>query len=182
VAWPSLSVTHATFCIQSLNGLLYVAYAELIRPSDPDYDPEEPFAERTCGGCGYVAVFNWRGLHVRTLEGRERLNAPWGLAIAPENFGRFSNALLVGNFGDGTIVGFDPTTGQQIDYLRDPQGKIIAIDGLWAIFFGNGASLGRADFLYWTAGFNEETDGGFGSLNYIGTPDPDPSAAAAAIP
>jgi uncharacterized protein (TIGR03118 family) len=177
-----IPANYVPFNIQSLNGLLYVAYAELIRPGDPDYDPEEPFAERTCGGCGYVAVFNWRGLHVRTLEGRGRLNAPWGLAIAPENFGRFSNALLVGNFGDGTIVGFDPTTGQQIDYLRDPQGKIIAIDGLWAIFFGNGASLGRADFLYWTAGFNEETDGGFGSLNYIGTPNPDPSAAAAAIP
>src|SRR4029453_3819601 len=43
----------------------------------------------------------------------------------------------------------------------------------------NGASLARADFLYWTAGFNDETDGGFGSLNYIGTPNPDPSAAAA---
>jgi uncharacterized protein (TIGR03118 family) len=90
---------------------------------------------------------------------------PWDMAVAPANFGPFSRALLVGNFGDGTIVGFDLTTGKQIDYLRDPQGDIIGIDGLWALFFGNGASLGRADFLDWTADFNDETDGGFGSLN-----------------
>jgi hypothetical protein len=58
------------------------------------------------------------------------LRNPWGAAIR----------------SDGTIVGFDLTTGKQIDYLRDPQGHVIAINGLWTIFFGNGASLGRADF------------------------------------
>jgi len=173
---------YVPFNIQYLEGLLYVAYAELIQPDDPDYDPAELYAERTCPGCGFVAVFDQRGLHIRTLEGQSRLNAPWGLAIAPANFGAFSRALLVGNFGDGTIVSFDLTTGQQLDYLRDAHGDVIAIDGLWAIFFGNGASLGRADFLYWTAGFNDETDGGFGSLNYTGTPNPDPAAAPAPIP
>jgi uncharacterized protein (TIGR03118 family) len=173
---------YVPFNIQYLEGLLYVAYAEVIQPGDPDYDPSEPYAERTCPGCGFVAVYEQRGLHIRTFEGRGRLNAPWGLAIAPANFGQCSRALLVGNFGDGTIVGFDVATGQQIDHLRDPQGGVIAIDGLWAIFFGNGASLGRADFLYWPAGFNEETDGGFGSLHYIRTPNSDPSAAAATVP
>jgi uncharacterized protein (TIGR03118 family) len=174
-----IPANYVPFNIQYLNGLLYVAYAELIQPGDPDYDPEEPFVERTCPGCGYVAVFDQRGLHLRTLEGRGRLNAPWGMAIAPANFGQFGNALLVGNFGDGTVTAFDLATGQQLDYLRDPQGNVIAIDGLWAIFFGNGASLGRRDFLYWTAGFNGETDGGFGSLHYLGTPNPDPPPAAA---
>ena len=177
-----IPASYVPFNIQYLEGLLYVAYAELIQPDDPDYDPAEPYVERTCPGCGFVAVFDQRGLHIRTLEGRGRLNAPWGMAVAPANFGTFSRALLVGNFGDGTIVGFDLATGQQIDYLRDPQENVIAINGLWAIFFGNGASLGRADFLYWTAGFNDETDGGFGSLNYIGTPHPDPSPATAAVP
>jgi uncharacterized protein (TIGR03118 family) len=84
----------------------------------------------------------------------------------------------VGNFGDGAIVALDLATGQQLDYLRDPDGNVIQIDGLWAIFFGNGVSLGRRDFLYWTAGFNDETDGGFGSLNYIGMANPDPSVVA----
>jgi uncharacterized protein (TIGR03118 family) len=94
-----------------------VTYAELIQPGDADYDPEEPFAERTCPGCGYVAVFDQRSLHLKTLEGRGRLNTPWGMATAPANFGQFGNALLVGNFGDGTIVAFDLATGQQFDYL-----------------------------------------------------------------
>jgi uncharacterized protein (TIGR03118 family) len=91
------------------------------------------------------------------------------MAIAPRNFGQFSNALLVGNFGDGTIVGFDRKTGRQIGSLRDPHGEHVVIDGLWAIFFGNGASLGREDFLYLTAGPNEETDGVVGSLNWVKT-------------
>ena len=177
-----IPASYVPFNIQYLEGLLYVAYAELIQPDDPVYDPSEPYVERTCPGCGFVTVFDQRGLHIRTLEARGRLNAPWGMAVAPANFGTFSRALLVGNFGDGTIVGFDLATGQQIDYLRDPQGNVIAINGLWAIFFGNGASLGRVDFLYWTAGFNDETDGGFGSLNYIGTPHPDPSPDTAAVP
>lgn len=97
------------------------------------------------------------------------------MAIAPpDNFGEFSNALLVGNFGDGRIVGFDLDSGTQVDYMRDAEEQVIEIDGLWAIFFGNGASLGRADYLYWTAGFNDETDGGFGSLNWFAVPNPSP--------
>jgi uncharacterized protein (TIGR03118 family) len=177
-----IPANYVPFNIQYLEGLLYVAYAEIILPSDPDYDPEEPFAERTCPGCGYMAVFDQRGLHIRTFEGQGRLNAPWGMAIAPANFGAFSRALLVGNFGDGTIVAFDLATGKQLDYLRDADGDVIQIDGLWAIFFGNGASLGRRDFLYWTAGFNDETDGGFGSLNYVGTAHAEANSAAASMP
>jgi uncharacterized protein (TIGR03118 family) len=77
-----------------------------------------------------VVVFNRHGRYLRTLEERHQLNAPWGLAIAPHHFGRFSQALLVGNFGDGTIVGFDLRTGKQLGYLRDPAGNKITIDGL----------------------------------------------------
>jgi uncharacterized protein (TIGR03118 family) len=162
------------FSVHYLDGKVYVAYAELVQPGDPDFDPNDPIAERACEGCGYVAEFDRRGRYLRTLEIRGKLNAPWGMAIAPKNFGRFSHALLVGNFGDGTIVGFNLRTGQQIGYLRDPDGKVIQIDGLWGLFFGNGASLGRPDFLYWSAGPNGEEDGTFGSLNWINTPNPDP--------
>lgn len=96
---------YVPFNVQYLHNLVFVTYAELIQPGDPDYDPAEPFVERACSGCGYVAVFTQRGLHLRTLEGRRRLNAPWGMAIAPQNFGKFNNALLVGNVGHGTIGG-----------------------------------------------------------------------------
>jgi uncharacterized protein (TIGR03118 family) len=106
-----------------------------------------------------VAVFNRRGRHLRTFEARGRLNAPWGLAIAPHHFGPFSNTLLVGNFGDGTIVGINLRTGKQLDYLRNTAGRRITIDG----------------HLYWTAGFNDEVDGGFGSLHYVGTTNPEPA-------
>ncbi len=176
---PDVPANYVPFAVHVLANKVYVAYAELIQPEDPDFDPADPLAERACPGCGFVAEFDIRGSYRRTLEGRRRLNAPWGMALAPANFGKFSNALLVGNFGDGTIVGFDRRTGRQIDYLRDPSDIPIAIDGLWAIFFGNGASLGRPDFLYFTAGPNDETDGIFGSVNWIGTPNPDPAPISA---
>src|SRR5262249_12226097 len=97
-----------------------------------------------------------------------RLNSPWGMAIAPENFGPFSGALLVANFGDGTIAAFNRRTGAFQDYLRDESGHPITIDGVWGLVFGNGVSLGDEDSLYFTAGPNEEQDGVFGRLRYSG--------------
>jgi uncharacterized protein (TIGR03118 family) len=171
---PQVPANYRPFAVHYLDGKVYVAYAELVQPGEPDFDPSDPIAERACEGCGYIAEFKPTGRYIRTLETRGRLNAPWGMAIAPKNFGKFSRALLVGNFGDGTIIGFNRETGEQIGYLRDPDGKVIQIDGLWGLFFGNGASLGRSDFLYWTAGPNAEEDGTFGSVNWIETPNPDP--------
>jgi uncharacterized protein (TIGR03118 family) len=72
--------------------------------------------------------------------------------------------LLVANFGDGTITAFDLETGEFAGLLRDSDTKIISIDGLWGLTFGNGHSLGRADALYFTAGPNNEQDGMFGRL------------------
>lgn len=66
-------------------------------------------------------------------------------AIAPSDFGEFSDALLVANFGDGTIVGFDRNTKQVIGYLRDLQGNPLVIPGLWGLTFGNGVSLGKTN-------------------------------------
>src|SRR5262249_46205691 len=96
--------------------------------------------------------------------------SPWGLAIAPKTFGPFSGALLVANFGDGTIAAFDLATGAFRDYLRDQTGAPLIEDGVWGLAFGNGVSLGDADSLYYTAGPNAEQDGIFGRLRYAGTP------------
>jgi uncharacterized protein (TIGR03118 family) len=105
---------------------------------------------------------------VKEFSDRGRLNSPWGLAIAPENFGPVAGSLLVGNFGDGTIAAFDLSSGQFRDYLCDDTGKLIQIDGLWGLVFGNGVSLGDSDSLYFTAGPNGEQDGIFGRLRYAG--------------
>ena len=93
-----------------------------------------------------------------------KLSAPWGMAIAPDNFGVLSNALLVANFGDGTISGYDSKTTKFIDYMRDESGKPIEIKQIWGLIFGNGKSLGDKDALYFSAGPDDEKDGLFGSL------------------
>ncbi len=91
-----------------------------------------------------------------------------GMAIAPSNYGPFSNSLLVGNFGDGAINAFDATTGASMGSLEDKRGNPIVIDGLWSLKFGNGI-VGATNTLFFTAGPNNESDGLFGVINALGT-------------
>jgi uncharacterized protein (TIGR03118 family) len=86
------------------------------------------------------------------------------VALAPAGFGQFGGALLIGNFGDGSINAFDPPTANSLGPVRDARGRLIVIDGLWALQFGNGFNGGDAGTLYFTAGPNEERDGLFESL------------------
>ncbi len=125
-----------------------------------------PGEEEAGPGLGYLAEFDISGNHLRTFEHSDRLNAPWGLAITPHGFGPFSNEIVLGNFGDGTLVSFDLTTGEQTGYLRNELGEAVHIDGLWGLAFGNGESFGQSNFLYFTAGPNGEADGLFGRLNW----------------
>ncbi|MFI5781601.1 TIGR03118 family protein [Nocardia sp. NPDC051570] len=116
---------------------------------------------------GRVAEFDGNGTLVRTLDGGGRFNAPWAVTVAPNGFGPLSGKLLIGNFGGaGHILAFDDARGTFVDYLRDEDGKPVGIDGLWALMFGNGESLGDADALYFTAGPEDEKDGLFGSLRH----------------
>jgi uncharacterized protein (TIGR03118 family) len=93
------------------------------------------------------------------------LNAPWGIAMAPGDFGPFSHRLLIGNFGDGTINAFNAFSGMFDGTLLDANGASLSIDGLWALSFaGNGTSNGSATELYFTAGPNDESNGLFGKL------------------
>jgi uncharacterized protein (TIGR03118 family) len=148
--------------IQLLGGRLYVAYAAV------DVDAEEPASDVPGPGAGHIVVYDLDGHIVREFADTDRLNSPWGLALAPANFGPFGGTLLVANFGDGTIAAFDPSTGAFRDYLRGADGKPIVVDKVWGLAFGNGVSLGAADSLYFTAGPNEEQDGVFGRLRYAG--------------
>jgi uncharacterized protein (TIGR03118 family) len=108
---------------------------------------------------------------IRRVASAGELNSPWGLALAPADFGRFSGDLLVGNFGDGRIHAFDPNqlteTGEfeAVGLLHSSAGKPVKIDGLWALQFGHGASAnGATNTLFFTAGPAEEAHGLFGSL------------------
>jgi uncharacterized protein (TIGR03118 family) len=114
---------------------------------------------------GIVNSFHLDGSMPQRFAQHGQLNSPWGLALAPAGFGKLQGTLLIGNFGNGHIDAYDPTTGEFIDKVRDPHGQAIAIDGLWTIMFGNGGNGGSPDKLYFTAGPNEEQDGLFGSLD-----------------
>ena len=114
---------------------------------------------------GKLAEFDLEGRLVRTYADDNRLNAPWGVAIAPDDFGPLSGRLLVGNFGGaGRICAFDLDSGRYLDDLRDRQDRPVAIAGLWALQFGNGVALGDSNALYFAAGPADETEGLFGSL------------------
>jgi uncharacterized protein (TIGR03118 family) len=153
-----LPAGYAPFNIQNLNGQLYVEYAQL----DPTTKEGAPGA-----GNGFVDVYSPDGVLEQRLIQQGVLNAPWGVALAPSNFGALSNALLVGNFGDGTVNAFDPNTGQLLGQLTLGNGQPFQEDGLWALSFGNGANSGATNTLYFTAGIAGEQHGLFGSLQAL---------------
>jgi uncharacterized protein (TIGR03118 family) len=103
---------------------------------------------------GFVDVFDTDGHLIARLVSNGALNSPWGLALAPGNFGQFSGDLLIGNFGDGTIHAFDPTTGAFLGTLEDASGNPIVIQGLWGLLFGNGGGGGATNELFFTAGIS----------------------------
>jgi uncharacterized protein (TIGR03118 family) len=144
---PGLPSGYGPFNVQVLNGQVYVAFAKI----------GEPGEEAAGQGLGFVSVFDTNGTLVRRLVQHGQLNAPWGLTIAPESFGKFAGALLVGNFGDGKINAYDATTGNFIGHVRDDQNKV-EIDGLWALRTGpNGTVI-------FSAGPDEETHGLLGTI------------------
>jgi uncharacterized protein (TIGR03118 family) len=135
-------------------GNLFVTYAK--QDSAKHDDSAGP-------GNGFVDVFDTGGKLIKQFASRGVLNSPWGVAIAPYNFGIASNTILIGNFGDGHINAFNSATGFFLGALRDASRHPIAIDGLWSIVFGGAASSDPAQ-LYFTAGPNGESDGLFGKL------------------
>jgi uncharacterized protein (TIGR03118 family) len=151
---PDLPAGYGPFNVATLGGQVYVAYAK------QDADHEDEIAGQ---GRGFVDVFDLSGNFLRRLASHGQLNAPWGLALAPAGFGDLAGSLLVGNFGDGRINAYDPTTGEYLGALRDEAGQRIEIDGLWALMFGNGVTAPATTLLF-TAGPDEESHGLFGTL------------------
>jgi uncharacterized protein (TIGR03118 family) len=143
---------------------VFVAYA---KSQDDPATPEVDFlaGEEDAGaGKGRLAEFDTSGQLMAKWDDKRLLNAPWGLAVAPADFASFSGYLLVSNFGDGTIVAFNPATRRAVDYVRDPYFLPIKTDGIWGLQFGNGASLGEANHVYFAAGPEDEEAGVFGKI------------------
>src|ERR1700719_283519 len=155
---PNIPANFSPFNILALGGRLYVTYAQ--KEEDGNDEVDGP-------GLGIVDAFDTGGHLLQRVATAGALNAPWGMAIAPANFGDFSNSLLVGNFGDGTINAFDPANGAFLGQLRTPDGQILVIDGLWGIAFGNGSTAQNlpSNTLFFAGGPNGEENGVFGRID-----------------
>ena len=140
---PAIPAGFAPFNVQNINGTLFVTYAK-----------QDAQKHTNVGGPGngYVATFNLNGSLIANLVSQGPLNSPWGMAIAPSEFGPFGGALLVGNFTDGKINAFNATTGAMLGTLDDTTGNPIAIPGLWSLNFGSGSQSEDLGTLYITAG------------------------------
>ena len=150
---PRRPFSMAPFGVQVLGDRVYVTYAT----QDSDKMDDVP-------GRGIVDVYDLDGQFIKRGAQQAGLNAPWGVAMAPADFGRFSGDLLVANFGDGTISAFD-SHSQYLGRLRDANDKEIRIPGLWGIQFGNGLNSQPTNTLFFTAGPNDENDGVYGSIS-----------------
>jgi uncharacterized protein (TIGR03118 family) len=153
------------FNVQDIGGKVYATYAPAGRPNQTT----APL------GAGGVAVFDENGTLLQTLITGSQLAAPWGVALAPSDFGPFSNDLLVGNFSylHSEINAFDPTSGALLGTIPIDVGAGNTAGGLWDLIFGNGGNGGSPDVLYFSDGINGETDGLFAALSI-----PEPSGLA----
>ena len=155
---PKVPSGFAPFNIWNIGGKLYVAYAK--------QDANKQFDVAGVGN-GYVSVFDTTGKLLQSLVAGgtgSLLNSPWGLALAPATFGKYAGDLLVGNFGDGLINAYDPTTGAYVGTLQDPNGVNIRLPGLWSLYVGNGGSGGDSNTVYFTAGPGGQKHGLLGSI------------------
>jgi uncharacterized protein (TIGR03118 family) len=156
---PTIPNGFAPFNIQLINDLLFVTYAQ----------QDESKRDDVAGaGLGFIDVYNTDGSLVRRFASQGALNSPWGLAMAPADFGPYSGALLVGNNGDGRISGYDPRSGAFLGELADDGGVTIAIPNLWALTFGNGHAGGDSGTLFFAAGLAGDDHGLFGAIQAPG--------------
>ncbi|MFL9957316.1 TIGR03118 family protein [Paraburkholderia nemoris] len=152
----TLPAGFAPFGIQAIGAKLFVTYAKQDAAAHDNVDGS---------GLGFVDVFDTAGNLLQHFASSGPLNAPWGVAQAPGNFGRFGGDILIGNFGDGTINAFDPASGQSLGAINLPNGTAFAQPGLWGIAFGNGLDNQPTNTLFFAAGPNDEADGVYGRID-----------------
>ena len=157
----------APYNVQAVGANVVVTYAK--------QNSEKTGADDDCGEeCGFVDVFTAEGQLVQRLQNVPgNLSAPWGVALAPQDFGFFSHALLIGSRFAGTISAFNPTTGQFLGNLLNADGTPIVISGLWGLEFDNRSSneasptTSTGPALFFSAGINNYADGLFGTFTPV---------------
>jgi uncharacterized protein (TIGR03118 family) len=154
---PTIPDAYAPINIQNLGGKLYVAYAR--QDGNGDGVPGN--------GAGFVSVFDTNGNLLNRMVSGNHLHAPWGMVMAPADFGELSNALLVASTTKGRISAFDRVTGSYLGPLRDAAGEPVTIDGLWGLDVGNGTVSGDRNALYFSAAPDDHRHGVFGSLRVV---------------
>jgi uncharacterized protein (TIGR03118 family) len=165
---PKLPAGYAPYGIQAIaNGTggapqIYVSYAKQDANAEDNVSGD---------GLGLVDIFDAGGTFIKQLVAPGgALNGPWGMVLAPADFGTLSNALLVGNFGDGKINGYDPASGTFMGAIMDSSGHPFAMPGLWGIAFGNDAANQPHNTLFFAAGINDEVNGSYGRIDLGGAP------------
>ena len=153
---PTIPLGFAPFGVQAINGDIYVAYAKQDAARHDDVKGK---------GLGFINVFDPNGHLIRRVASRGKLNAPWGMTLAPAGFGRFSSRLLIGNFGDGRINAYDLATGEFVGRLKTADRRPIQIDGLWGLAFGNGFVNQPVNTLFFAAGPGDEQHGLYGRID-----------------
>ncbi|MDF3287890.1 TIGR03118 family protein [Streptomyces silvisoli] len=153
---PRIPRGYAPFNVKAFGSRVFVTYAQQDQAKHDDIAGP---------GKGFIDVFDTHGRLLRRFARRGVLNSPWGMELAPRDFGRFSGDLLVGNFGDGHIHAFDPRTGRLVGTLRDSKGKPITIPGLWGLL--RGTHKARQDAVWFAAGINDEKAGLLGIVRAV---------------
>jgi uncharacterized protein (TIGR03118 family) len=159
---PNIPAGYGPFGIQTIGNAIFVTYAR------QDADGEDDVAG---AGLGFVDMYSLRGTLLQRVASHGVLDAPWGIAMAPDGFGEFGGDLLIGNFGDGRINAFHHESDGDFEFdgtIQRRNGNVMSIQGLWALQFGNGDVAGPKDTLFFTAGPNEERHGLFGSIEASG--------------
>lgn len=165
---PSIPAGFAPFGLKVVNGTLFITYAKQDAAKHDDVAGV---------GNGFIDEFTLSGRFLTRFASQGLLNSPHGIAVAPDDFGRFSNALLVGNFGDSKVNAFDLKTGAFLGQLTDAQGHPLILNGgvqegdtkgLWGLTFGNGHGGAATNSLFFAAGINDENDGLFGKVTVSG--------------
>jgi uncharacterized protein (TIGR03118 family) len=148
---PAIPKNFVPYGIQTVNGHIWVTFTALNKAQG-----------------GFVDVFDTEGNLVKHFASLGPLHSPWGIALAPADFGPMSNAILISNnITRGRINAFNPQTGQFLGPLRDANGQAIQVDNIWALQFGHDAAAnGAHNQLFFTAGPNSYANGLFGVITF----------------
>jgi uncharacterized protein (TIGR03118 family) len=157
----SLPAGFTPFNIQAIGSNLYVTYAQVTQMGSP------------LPG-GFVDEYDANGNLIKRIATGGPLSAPWGVTLAPAGFGSFSNDLLIGNFGNGEILAYNPTTDAFLGTLNGPNGQPLVNSFLWALETRTGGTNSNLNAVYFTAGIDNQQDGLFGEITAGPSPVPEP--------